>query len=248
MSDANARLAALRAKRSAAPTGTARSSGTAVADADPTAVDRAAAVPAASDPTKVWHKTACVLCSNNCGIEVRLDGRRITRVRGDKDHPASKGYTCEKALRIDYYQNGRDQPHDAAAPQRRRHVRGDQLGRCDRRGRRAPDRHPRLSRRRQDPLLRRRRPGQSLSRCLRPRRTADTGRQVPVERAGPGKDRHVLGARKDVRPSEPRRHGRFRTHRLRGVHRQEPLAEPRLPRVAQRVEQDPQRRRRASSS
>ncbi|MEM7322766.1 MAG: molybdopterin-dependent oxidoreductase [Actinomycetota bacterium] len=60
-----------------------------------------------TDPTKVWHKTACVLCSNNCGIEVRLDGRTITRVRGNKAHVSSKGYTCEKALRIDHYQNAR---------------------------------------------------------------------------------------------------------------------------------------------
>ncbi len=59
------------------------------------------------DPTMVWHKTACVLCSNNCGVEVRLDDRSITRVRGNKAHLASKGYTCEKALRIDHYQNAK---------------------------------------------------------------------------------------------------------------------------------------------
>ena len=53
-----------------------------------------------TDPTKQWHKTACVLCSANCGIEVRIDGREITRVRGDKDHPASKGYTCEKVSEL----------------------------------------------------------------------------------------------------------------------------------------------------
>jgi anaerobic selenocysteine-containing dehydrogenase len=64
-----------------------------------------------------WRTTACVLCSLNCGIEVRLEGRRIARVRGDKSHPASKGYTCEKALRIDSYQNGRDR---LTAPLRRR--------------------------------------------------------------------------------------------------------------------------------
>ena len=61
-----------------------------------------------TDPTMQWHKTACVLCSANCGIEVRIDGREITRVRGDKEHPASKGYTCEKGLRVNHYQNGRD--------------------------------------------------------------------------------------------------------------------------------------------
>lgn len=53
-----------------------------------------------------WHQTACILCSINCGIEVRLDGRRFERIRGDKAHPASQGYTCEKALRLDHYQNG----------------------------------------------------------------------------------------------------------------------------------------------
>ena len=58
-----------------------------------------------TDPTKTWHKTVCILCSANCGVEVRLDDREITRVRGNKAHVASKGYTCEKALRINHYQN-----------------------------------------------------------------------------------------------------------------------------------------------
>lgn len=62
---------------------------------------------AASTTATDWHSTACVLCSVNCGIEVRLDGRRLARVRGNKRHVASKGYTCEKALRLDHYQNQR---------------------------------------------------------------------------------------------------------------------------------------------
>ena len=59
--------------------------------------------------TTDWNPTACILCECNCGIEIRLgaDGRTFERTRGDKAHPASKGYTCEKALRLDYYQNGR---------------------------------------------------------------------------------------------------------------------------------------------
>ncbi|HWC68224.1 MAG TPA: molybdopterin-dependent oxidoreductase [Acidimicrobiales bacterium] len=67
-----------------------------------------------------WHQTACILCECNCGIEVRLggdDGRRFERIRGDKAHPSSKGYTCEKALRLDHYQNGRNR---LTAPLRRR--------------------------------------------------------------------------------------------------------------------------------
>ncbi len=59
------------------------------------------------DPT--WKKSACILCECNCGVEIRLgsDGQTFERIRGDKEHPASKGYTCEKALRLDHYQNGR---------------------------------------------------------------------------------------------------------------------------------------------
>jgi len=55
-----------------------------------------------------WHPSACILCECNCGIEVRLgdDQRTFERIRGDKAHPASQGYTCEKALRLNHYQNG----------------------------------------------------------------------------------------------------------------------------------------------
>lgn len=53
-----------------------------------------------------WHKTACILCENNCGIQVQLDGRRFAKIRGDQEHVATGGYTCNKALRLDHYQNG----------------------------------------------------------------------------------------------------------------------------------------------
>ena len=70
-----------------------------------------------SEPSSEWRKTACILCSLNCGIEVQLDGRRLARVRGDKAHPGSEGYTCEKPARLDHYQNGR---HRLTTPLRRR--------------------------------------------------------------------------------------------------------------------------------
>jgi anaerobic selenocysteine-containing dehydrogenase len=71
------------------------------------------------ETTGGWESTACILCYINCGIEVRRgeDGRRFERIRGDKAHPASKGYTCQKALRLDHYQNGR---HRLTSPMRRR--------------------------------------------------------------------------------------------------------------------------------
>ena len=67
--------------------------------------------------TGAWQQTACILCSQNCGIEVQLDGRRIAKVRGDRAHPMSQGYACEKAQRLDYYQNNRDR---LTSPLRRR--------------------------------------------------------------------------------------------------------------------------------
>ncbi|MGH0030729.1 MAG: molybdopterin-dependent oxidoreductase [Myxococcota bacterium] len=71
-------------------------------------------------PSSDWNSTACILCECNCGIEVKLggpDGRRFTTIRGDKAHPASQGYACEKPSRLDFYQNG---PHRLTRPLRRR--------------------------------------------------------------------------------------------------------------------------------
>jgi anaerobic selenocysteine-containing dehydrogenase len=52
-----------------------------------------------------WKPTACILCACNCGIEVQVEDGAITRVKGDKAHPGSKGYACEKAQRLAYYQS-----------------------------------------------------------------------------------------------------------------------------------------------
>src|SRR5262249_25092100 len=57
-----------------------------------------------------WKPTACILCECNCGIEVQLggdDGRRPGRVRGDKKPPSWQGCACEKAHRLDFYQNNK---------------------------------------------------------------------------------------------------------------------------------------------
>ncbi len=64
-----------------------------------------------------WRQTACILCTVNCGIEVKLEGRHIARVRGNKNHVSSRSYPCEKAQRLDYYQNRRDR---LTTPLRRR--------------------------------------------------------------------------------------------------------------------------------
>ncbi|HKA91237.1 MAG TPA: molybdopterin-dependent oxidoreductase [Haliangiales bacterium] len=67
-----------------------------------------------------YRPSACILCECNCGLEVELGGeggRHLVRVRGDRRHPASRGYACEKAHRLDHYQNARDR---VRAPLRRR--------------------------------------------------------------------------------------------------------------------------------
>ncbi len=75
-----------------------------------------------SETTQVtgWKTTACILCECNCGIQVELGGeggRHLTRIRGDRNHPSSQGYTCNKALRLDHYQHG---PDRITRPLRRR--------------------------------------------------------------------------------------------------------------------------------
>lgn len=54
------------------------------------------------------EQTACILCSRNCGLRVETDGARITGVRGDDAHPVSKGYLCQKAARLQHYQENAD--------------------------------------------------------------------------------------------------------------------------------------------
>jgi anaerobic selenocysteine-containing dehydrogenase len=67
--------------------------------------------------TADWQSTACILCECNCGIVVQVEDRTLSRIRGDKNHPASQGYTCNKALRLDHYQNNRTR---LTSPMRRR--------------------------------------------------------------------------------------------------------------------------------
>jgi anaerobic selenocysteine-containing dehydrogenase len=67
--------------------------------------------------TTDWQPTACILCECNCGIVVQVEDRKLAKIRGDKDHPGTQGYTCNKALRLDHYQNNRAR---LTSPMRRR--------------------------------------------------------------------------------------------------------------------------------
>ena len=58
-----------------------------------------------------WKSSCCVLCSVNCGIRVQVGGdnnRELIKIKGDEDHPGSRGYLCNKASRLNHYINSRD--------------------------------------------------------------------------------------------------------------------------------------------
>ncbi|MBI4596311.1 MAG: molybdopterin-dependent oxidoreductase, partial [Candidatus Tectomicrobia bacterium] len=52
-----------------------------------------------------WKKTSCVLCGQNCGLEVITEKNRIIKVRGDRESLRSQGYLCRKGASIAYFQN-----------------------------------------------------------------------------------------------------------------------------------------------
>ncbi|MCP4130544.1 MAG: molybdopterin-dependent oxidoreductase [bacterium] len=52
-----------------------------------------------------WHKTGCVLCAQNCGLEVYIENNRIEKVKGDKSNPRSRGYVCRKGVHVAHHQH-----------------------------------------------------------------------------------------------------------------------------------------------
>ena len=55
-----------------------------------------------------WHKTGCVLCAQNCGLEIFVENNRMTKVKPDKSNPRSQGYACRKGLNVIYHQYPED--------------------------------------------------------------------------------------------------------------------------------------------
>jgi anaerobic selenocysteine-containing dehydrogenase len=60
------------------------------------------------NPMEQWHKTGCVLCAQNCGLEILVEDNRMVKVRPDKDNPRSQGYACRKGLNVIYHQYPKD--------------------------------------------------------------------------------------------------------------------------------------------
>ena len=55
-----------------------------------------------------WHKSGCVLCAQNCGLEVQVADNRMVKVRPDKANPRSRGYACRKGLNVAHHQHHAD--------------------------------------------------------------------------------------------------------------------------------------------
>jgi len=53
---------------------------------------------------KEWKKTGCVLCAQNCGLEVLVEDGRMVKVKPDKENLRSEGYACRKGLNVIYHQ------------------------------------------------------------------------------------------------------------------------------------------------
>jgi anaerobic selenocysteine-containing dehydrogenase len=51
-------------------------------------------------------RSYCRICAASCGILVSVDGDRVERVRGDPDHPVSRGYTCPKGRALAAWHHG----------------------------------------------------------------------------------------------------------------------------------------------
>ena len=55
-----------------------------------------------------WHKTACVLCAQNCGLDILVKNNKIAQVRPDKTNPRSQGYVCRKGMNVANHQHHAD--------------------------------------------------------------------------------------------------------------------------------------------
>ena len=40
--------------------------------------------------------TVCCACSQQCGVLIHVEGGRVTKITGDKQHPVSRGFICSK--------------------------------------------------------------------------------------------------------------------------------------------------------
>lgn len=64
----------------------------------------------------VERKTFCGICEAACGIVVTVAGDEVLKIRGDDDHPNSKGFLCPKGAAFGAV---RDDPDRVVLPLKR---------------------------------------------------------------------------------------------------------------------------------
>lgn len=50
--------------------------------------------------TRQSKRTYCRICTNQCGMVIDVEDDRIVKIRADREHPLSKGYSCPKGRAI----------------------------------------------------------------------------------------------------------------------------------------------------
>ena len=45
-----------------------------------------------------WHKSVCRFCGTGCGVQLGVKDEKLVALRGDPEHPTTKGLVCAKAL------------------------------------------------------------------------------------------------------------------------------------------------------
>ena len=64
-----------------------------------------------------WKRSACPYdCPDGCGLLVETDGKCVYRVKGDPDHPVTRGFVCRK---MQHYERTVHSPRRIPTPLRR---------------------------------------------------------------------------------------------------------------------------------
>jgi anaerobic selenocysteine-containing dehydrogenase len=51
-----------------------------------------------SNAIERWGKSYCPYCGVGCGLLAKVQAGAVTRIKGDPDHPSSRGDLCLKAV------------------------------------------------------------------------------------------------------------------------------------------------------
>jgi len=68
------------------------------AAASTAAASPAGAVSSLTTAAPQWVKSVCRFCGTGCGVQIAIQDNKLVALRGDTEHPSTKGLVCAKAL------------------------------------------------------------------------------------------------------------------------------------------------------